>query len=370
MLSRWKTPIVFAALGCGLFLSGPALGVDEGQQIQMLKQMFSQPQPEWLGILRENSGLLDQSFFERVDARIRWSADNNQIDDAIRFAMVGDFACDAAGRVGGYRLGLVVAFQKAGNDEMAQILIDNILLTHPNSTEARFLRAAYRRAALDLQGAIDDYEFVIGMNYRTADCCYYVGQTFLALDKQPQAKSWFQRGLAADPKHVGCSVELEKMSALAAPGPNDGFSEIPISNPVVRNVDPKQHAQYFSKAEAAARAGRLGEAENYYKDACAADPKQAPYWIYLGALHYKLGRPDMAAEEIRRGLGVNPKSAEGWRYLGCCYERVFDKTLAPGDLQNAKTSYQKVVELMPGDPIARMALERLSLKKPKSATDK
>ena len=366
MLSRWKTPIVCAALGCGLLLSVPALGVDEGQQIQMLKQMFRQPQPDWPGILRENSGLLDQSFFERVDARIRWSADNNQIDDAIRFAMVGDFACDAAGRVGAYRLGLVVAFQKAGNDELAQVMIDNILLTHPTNVDARFLRAAYRRASLDLQGAIEDYEFVINQNYRTADACFYVGQTYLALDKQKQAEAWFQRGLQADPNHVGCKAELEKIVAVK-PGPNDGFSGIPVENPQGRQIDPAMHAQYFSRAEAAAKAGKLADALNSYQDAVAADPKQSQYWIYLGAFDYRMGRPDMAAAEIRRGLGINPKSIEGWRFLGCCYERVFDKTLAAADLQNARTSYQKVVELMPGDPVARMGLERLSAKKPKPA---
>jgi len=367
MLSRWKSTLAIAALGFGLILAGPASGVDEGLQVQMLKNVFNQPPSEWPGILRENSGLIDQTFFERVDARIRWSAENNQVDDALRFAMVGDFACDAVNRQGGYRLGLVVAFQKSGNDDMARSLIDNIMLTHPNSAEARYLRAAYRRADLDFAGAVEDYENLFNRGFHKDDCAYYLGTIYLALDKQSQAEKWFDQGLAVNAQHPGCLTEKEKLKQVARPG-GGGFEEIPVwgTNPVA--VDPAKHADYFRKAEDLMRKGKLALAEQEYKNACAADRSQAPYWIYLGALEYRLGKLDMATQVLRRGVSLNPKSVEGWRFLGCSFERLFDTLQTNDNLEAARASYKKALELVPGDPVSSMGLERLASKKPKPKT--
>lgn len=346
-------------------LSGPALCVDEGQQSQMLKQMFRLPQPEWLGILRENSGLLDQAFFDRIDARIKWSAENNQIDDAVRFSLVGDLACDASGRKGGYRLGLIHAFQKAGNDDMAKMLIDNILLTHPNSPEARYLRAAYRRAGLDMQGAVEDYQALIGQNFQSAQCYYYLGTCYMALDKRKEAEQAFRQSGA-----LGFELALEQLKNMEYKPAPDGvpFQDVELENPVsARTVNPAEHATYFRRAEDFARQGRVNEAIQNYEDACAADRSQSNYWFSLGTYRYKIGKPDRAALEILCGLKLNDKNADGWRYMGCCYERVFDSSRTQKDLDNARKSFQQAIKLNPTDEVSRMALERLSSKKARAA---
>lgn len=364
---RLKLPLVLAALGWGLLLTAPALAVEEGAQAQMLKQMFQLPATDWPGFLNENAGLLDQSFFERIDARIRWSADSNQVEDAVRFAQVGDLACDAAGRLGGYRLGLVVALQKAGNDVTARGVLEHIMQTHPNSAEARFLRAAYRRLDLDWAGALDDYQRVINQNFRTADCHYYSGLCHNALEKPRDALAAFRRAAALGNELAPAEVERLQKTVIAADVP---FSDVAPPVTVDRKVDPAKHAVYFRTAEEANRAGRLATALQNYEDACKADRTQAYYWICLGACRYKSGQPEQAATEIRQGLNLNGKSVEGWRYLACCYERIYDKTLAPLDLGNARHSYEQVLKLMPGDAVARMGLERLAAKKPKTAAGK
>lgn len=364
MSIQWKIPLICAALGCGLLLTGPALCVDEGQQSQMLKQMFKLPQPEWAGILRENSGLLDQSFFDRLDARIRWSAEANQIDDAVRFSLVGDLACDAAGRKGGYRLGLINAFQKAGNDDMAKMLIDNILLTHPNSSEARYLRAAYRRAGLDVQGAIEDYQYLVGQSFQLPQTYYYLGACYLALDKRREAEQAFRQSAALGWEPAKLDLEKLNYKPVADGVP---FQDIEVENPVaMRQVNPADHAAYFRRAEDAARQGRVTEAIQNYEDACAADPKQPAYWISLGTYRYKVGTPDRAAMEILCGLKLNSKDADGWRYMGCCYERVFDRSQTADALTRARQSFEQAVKLNPGDQVSRMALDRLSSKKPRA----
>lgn len=57
------------------------------------------------------------------------------------------------------------------------------------------------------------------------------------------------------------------------------------------------------------------------------------------------------------------QAVEGWRRIrGYCYERQFDRTHAVADLHNARSSFEKVMELQPGHPVARMSLERLATK--------
>ena len=361
---KWRW--ILAASLAGSLICAPALAVDETQQVELLRQVFRLPINEWPGKLREGSGLIDQAFFERVDKRIRWSVDNNQIDDAIRFAMVGDFACDAVGRKGGYRYAMILAFQKNGNDAQALDLIDNVMPTHPTFNEVRFLRANYRRAANEITAAREDYEYLIGQNYRIDDCHYAMGIMFLVMERESEAKKEFALALQANPKHPGALPEMERLNQRVAGG-TDLFSDIPVLGSDVK-VDPKLHAQYFQEAENELKAAKWGAAEAAFKKAIVANPKEPIYRVNMGALQYRLGRLNDAINILRGAVSLSPKNADAWRFLACSYERQFDTTQSPQDLDFAKKSFEKVLEVRPGDSIAQMSLDRLKKKVPQPKT--
>ena len=350
---RW---IVSAGL-TGLLVLAPALAVDETQQVELLRQMFRLPYNEWPGKLKESSGLLDQTFFERVDKRIRWSVDNNQVDDALRFALVGDFACDAVGRQGGYRYAMILAFQKNGNDQQALALIDNVMLTHPTFNEVRFLRANYRRVANEVTSAMEDYDYLIAHNYRADDCHFAKAIMYMVMERETEAKKELQLALQINPKHPGALPEMERMNQRLATGP-DLFGDIPVIGADVK-VDPKLHAQYFQEAENELKASQWAAAELSFKKAMVANPKEPLYRVNMGALQYRLGRMEQAIVILRGALAMSPKNADAWRYLACTYERQFDKSQSAQDLDAARKSFEKVLELRPADAIAQMSLERL-----------
>lgn len=373
MLCHWKKVILGTVLSCSLLAATPVLAVDEGLQVQMLKQMFSQQQSEWPQILKENSGLIDDSFFERIDQRIRWSATNGQVEDAIRFSLVGDLACSAIGREGGYRLGLIEAFRKAGNDELARSLVDNILITHPDNKQAHFYRAGYRRDAMDAGGALEDYQWCIDHGFEAAASYYYIAAVYVVMDRSAEARAAVEKCLAIDPKFQGAQELALRLSPKSVdPGVKGIFNDIPLPDNAVgmapaRKVEAKYHDQYFGKAEDALRAGKLREAEDSYIDAINANGSHADDWIYLGALHYRMGKIDLALREVVQGLRIDSKRVDAWRYAASCYERTFDRTQSENDLKWAKQAYQKALDLQPGDPVSVMGLERLNLKKPKPA---
>ena len=110
----------------------------------MLMEMFRTPITEWRQQLKDNSRLLDEDFFTNVGKRIRWGIENNHVDDAFRFAIAGDFACEAVSRPANYRIDLAELFYKAENTTMTGQIIDNIIITslgHFYGVRA----AAYRR---------------------------------------------------------------------------------------------------------------------------------------------------------------------------------------------------------------------------------
>ena len=67
------------------------------EPVKMLRELFRSPVTEWERILTKNRSILNESFFENIAKRIRWGVGNGHIDDAHRFALVGDMAARVAG---------------------------------------------------------------------------------------------------------------------------------------------------------------------------------------------------------------------------------------------------------------------------------
>ena len=220
--------------------------------------------------------------------------------------------------------------------------------------------------------AMEDFKWCIEHNYQVAPSYYYLAAICVVMDKQSEARRYLEECLKIDPNFEGGQALLAKlMPSTVDPAVPGIFNDIPLPEstlPVTqRKVDPKFHDQYFAKAEAAFRAGKFKEAEDSYVDAINADKKHPDDWVYLAALHYRLGKFDLGLSELRYAVELDPKRVDAWRYAGCCYERKFDRTQSPKELELAKAAFRKVLDLYPGDPVATMSLERLGTKKPKAA---
>ena len=107
-------------MGASLWIGTPAVyGADEASQVLMLRRVFAASVDTWSSILEDNRKLLDKSFFERVESRIKWSIDNGQVEDAVRFAYVGDLAGKVVNRKTDYRMQMAQLFRKLGNFSLA-----------------------------------------------------------------------------------------------------------------------------------------------------------------------------------------------------------------------------------------------------------
>ncbi|MBI3929758.1 MAG: tetratricopeptide repeat protein [Armatimonadetes bacterium] len=343
----------FVTLLLCLFWLGtlPAPG-DEMAQVEMLKRVFSQEDvTKWKDVLRQHSGVLDESFFQKVESRIRWSVDHNHIDDAIRFAMVGDYSAEVKGKPGNYRLGLTEAFLKAGNMTLAAQLIENLLIENPELKPARFMKAALLEGKKDFFEAHELFGKLAQEGYKRVDCLFQQGLISLVIGQEERARKEFQEVLKIDPGHSGAREKIALMDRVL------GVSSQGTGTPNTQGAD-----TFFREAEAALGKGQLQQAEELYRKALGADPRHLRSLRYLGALYYRLGSMDQALDVLLQATRVNADDFDTWRYLGNAYERKFDTQGNPGDLNQAIQAYQQSVRINPENELVRGELERAQQK--------
>jgi tetratricopeptide (TPR) repeat protein len=366
LIKRWFVGSL-VALSMVASLAGPALAADEHLQMQLIKQLIRFPQNEWAKMLDESRQLLDASFFERCDSRIRWGIDNNQIEDAIRFSMISDAAMRANGQNGKYRMSLVYAFLKSGNDSMADQILANIMLTDPSDQEAQFLSTGILRARNQFYDAYVGYKKLSEAGYRADECLYQMGVISAILDQGDRAEKEFQQALTINPNNAGAKAALDKLVASRPkfiPG-GGGFKDVPIIGAGAQ-VSPdavKLATSLFNQAEAHSLTGQLTKARDEYSKAIKTNPRLTKAYVYLGAVLYRLNDLDGALQILNQAVQADAKDREAWRFLAYCYERKFDTKGSPDDLERAILSYQNGSKNSPDDRQFQVELGRAQSKR-------
>lgn len=344
---------VMAALLALFVLTGLPARADEQGQVEMLKEVFKAPPAQWQEIISRHRGVLDNSFFENVEKRIRWALDSNHIDDAMRFLMVADFAAGVSGRKVIYRLAAAEQFLKAGNLRMFRELVDNVRITEARGSEAysaaSFMLAAYDQANKEYHEAIVLYQECFEDGYRRDESAYHMGEVYLLIGDEQKGLEMLRR--SADPR---AQALLQKLTQPVAPQPQPQPQPQPVAS---AGAD-----AYFQQAETLVAGADLEQAEEYYLRALQEKPDHVKANVYLGALYYRLGSLDQAVQYLTRATQLDPGDFEAWRFLGNSYERLYDTAGAQSNLDQAVSAYQKGMELSPADPMVRSELQRAQSK--------
>ncbi len=114
----------------------------------------------------------------------------------------------------------------------------------------------------------------------------------------------------------------------------------------------------FQNGEEALEQKDWDEAINYFKTAIKLAPKEAEYYEYLGWTFY-LKSPDdeksisEAKANIELGINMNPSLEQGHYFMGVISERL-------GNIEQARTYYEKALQNNPGHVEAAKSLKSLS----------
>ena len=98
--------------------------------------------------------------------------------------------------------------------------------------------------------------------------------------------------------------------------------------------------QAFDLALQHHQAGRLPQAEQFYRQILAEQPEHADALHYLGVIAHQAGRNDIAMDLIRRALSIRPDNAEAYSNLGNLLKEQ-------GQFDAAVDAYRRAIVLKP-----------------------
>lgn len=371
-MKGWKHWSAGALLGITLWTSAGAATTSG----EMLRQMFATPATEWRQQLEANRRLLTDEFFTNVDKRVRWGIENNHVDDAFRFAMVGDFAAEVARRPANYRIDLAELFFKAQNSVMTRQIVDNIIITSRDTEtalRAQFLRGRLKEMEKDLFGAYGDYLELAQRKYQPAETWYKAGAISLFRGEIALAKEEFSKAAAAgsDPARL----ELQRIEqqnnadwSTIAPLPNSGPTVAPPLTPEPGTAEDSSASQTsvsvddpLAKARLALADGRVDDAVSGYSS--IYDVKNLEVAREYCAALYRAGDLAKAKTVLDQALVQHPNDVDLLRFRGNTLERMFDREGAAGDLNAALADYRKALELSPSHSLLPWELSRAQAKK-------
>ena len=366
----WFKSIVCMAL-CALVLGGfqPARAAEESMQALMLRKLFATPLDGWQKVLEDNNKLLDTSFFQRVEARIRWSIDNGQVDDAMRFALAGDTAGGIVNRKTDYRLQLSQLFRHRGNITLAADIINNVLITNPDDHEARFYQASLMHDNNHALEAYPIYQEMFDKGVHKAECAYRMG----LIDEQKQelleAKQHLEEAVKLDPKHELARIELAKVtkfieSATFAPPTTaktttGSETALPLEIPGQSN---KRIDSLMADAAFALTTNEVDKAAEFYQEVIRLDSKYTKAYVGLGAIFFQQDDFDQALRNFTVAQKLAPNDFTIARYLGYCHEGLFDNTGDKRDLAKASDFYKQAASLNPNNELIQFDLRRIEAK--------
>jgi len=164
---------------------------------------------------------------------------------------------------------------------------------------AEAVRAFYRGYAAwehkDYPTAIANFETAVRLAPNWAEAHRWLARSYMEAGMPAKAVPHWQKLL----KLTGPSPDIKHFLKLAREASGVGLTA----------------ADAFFKGVAAYDAGKIAEAENWFKKATIADPEYVKAWRWLGRVYYETGRYDKAVEAYKKAVELDPEDATSRYFL-------------------------------------------------------
>ncbi|MBA3942950.1 MAG: tetratricopeptide repeat protein [Herpetosiphonaceae bacterium] len=249
--------------------------------------------------------------------------------------------------------------QNTKHNDHALVWYKRATILDPRRGDAWYAIARIYVTTEDWEKAVPAYREVTQRISNNRDIWYELGQLYEKREDWPHAVEAYKRGIPATSGRVGLSllyyglgnVLQNHMTPPDAPAAMSAY---------VQALRLDQFAnQPWAKTETYLRSGQFFESQHHWDEAVQAygqalllNPRH--YWasIALGKLEWQLGQSQNAEDAIRHAIASDPQIKQGYKLLG--------KFLtARGNLQEARSVYNRVLELDPQDQETRASLAAL-----------
>jgi len=233
-----------------------------------------------------------------------------------------------------------VVLMGKGNFAEAKSAFETILKSDKNNADAHYRLAQVFLTSKfsDEESAIEHLESAIEINPTNADYAFAMGQAYgmktskASILKQPflapKVKSWFEKTIELNPKHLGGHVGVAQYCSQAPSIMGGDMARAWKEVDIVRSLDRYQGTML--KANLLRREKKFADAEAEYKSYCAANPNDWRGWKNLGYYYLGQKQTDASIEAFDKYVAVKPDTADAYDSLGeaLLAKRDYDKAIA------------------------------------------
>ncbi|MCZ6676130.1 MAG: tetratricopeptide repeat protein [Candidatus Poribacteria bacterium] len=182
----------------------------------------------------------------------------------------------------------------------------------------------------------EDFKQVVALEPRNADAHYYLGMTYVDLDQQKKAKTYFQTALKFNRKYKGANLQLGLIAEW-----EQQYPEAIKRYEAEAAIDPKSARVYQRLGDLYNNSSRdFGRASEALEKALELEPNHVPTLINYGNTLFNLDRLGAATEQFELVLQLEPKDFTANYNLALMYEYT-------GKKQQAINRWKKFLKLNP-----------------------
>ncbi|MBF0100571.1 MAG: tetratricopeptide repeat protein [Desulfobacterales bacterium] len=192
--------------------------------------------------------------------------------------------------------------------------------------------------------ALPHFFEVLRLNPQYPDNSNAIAMTFLKLNQQKAAITYFKKAIDDNPSNMFAYNNLGAILTRSSDEStlNEGISYYQKVLSVYKNNLTTQFLAVIHNnlGLALERKGQLKDATEHYRKAIVIDPDLKESYYYLGAALSKLGELDKAITYYHKAIEQFPDYTDAYYDLG-------NLMLMRGDIENARIQYEKVLSLNP-----------------------
>ncbi len=232
---------------------------------------------------------------------------------------------------------LAIASTRVRQFEPAQRAIQRAIELSPMNPGYYMTAANIQQDLGNLDAAVGLLKNAIRLNPSFPEAQNNLGIILSDLRRLDEAQEAFSEAIRLKPQYARAHANLAAVQIRMLK-----FQEALISAQRAAAIQSDYAHAHHLAGSAYSLLGNPAAAEPALKTALRLKPDFAESSLLLGRILNKLKRPDEADEVIRQGLSRSPSRAELWTFQG-------DMAAARDDLAGALQSYQRSLELRPGD---------------------
>jgi tetratricopeptide (TPR) repeat protein len=281
------------------------------------------------------------------------------------------------------KLFLARIYYRGKDLDRAMELADNVLKENPADMQAHYLKGTILAGLGDFPGAIAEYRAVLRQEPQNIRASLSLAQAHLSNNEMALAEDTYKKVLEIDPQEKRARFGLvdvyrrkgefilakEQLEKVLKRHPNDTKALMALGDLALLTGDAGAARDYFSTLSSLQpdsvsynyyKEGMVnlleqekGEAASLFEKALQADPDFVPALNQLIDMLVKEKAFDKAIRRCRDQITRSPVNAHYYVLLG-------HLQVASDDYENARTSFEKALEINPNNPDALFSLAHLA----------